>query len=117
MTQVGISELRNANRLITQFFDTQRSKLQIVLNRYTSRPPGFDSDQVAKALTRPADWMIPGNDETEHRAHQAFNSLALEDSPASMAIRQMARAACGLPPLQARKKIFSIFGKGLKISA
>jgi len=117
VTQVGISELRNANRLITQFFDTQRSKLQIVLNRYTSRPPGFDADQVAKALTRQPDWKIPGNDETEHRAHQAINSLALKDSPASMAIRQMARAACGLPPLQARKKIFSLFRKGLAIPA
>jgi pilus assembly protein CpaE len=95
----------------------QCSKLQIVLNRYTSRPPGFDADQVAKALTRQPDWKIPGNDETEHRAHQATNSLALEDSPASVAIRQMARAACGLPPLQARKKLFRLFGKGLAIPA
>jgi len=117
VTQVGISELRNANRLITQFFGMQCSKLQIVLNRYTSRPPGFDADQVAKALTRQPDWKIPGNDETEHRAHQATNSLALEDSPASVAIRQMARAACGLPPLQARKKLFRLFGKGLAIPA
>lgn len=117
VTQVGISDLRNANRLITQFFGTQCSKLQIVLNRYTSRLPGFDADQVAKALTRQPDWKIPGNDETEHRAHQAINSLALEDSPASRAIREMARAACGLPPLQAKKKLFRLFGKGLAISA
>jgi pilus assembly protein CpaE len=117
VTQVGISELRNANRLITQFFDTRCSKLQIVLNRYASRPVGFDTDQVAKALTRQPEWKIPGNDETEHRAHQAINSLALEDSPASRAIREMARSACGLPPLQAKKKLFRLFGKGLAISA
>jgi pilus assembly protein CpaE len=117
VTQVGISELRNANRLITQFFAAQSRRLQIVLNRFESRPPGFDADQVAKALTRQADWKIPGNDETEHRAHQAINSLALEDSPASIAIRQMARAACGLPPLQCRKKTFSLFGLGLRIPA
>jgi len=35
VTQVGISELRNSNRLINRFFSLRLRSLQIVLNRYT----------------------------------------------------------------------------------
>ncbi len=36
VTQVGITELRNANRLITEYFKGHSGKLQIVLNRFTA---------------------------------------------------------------------------------
>ena len=40
ITQVGVSELRNANRLISQFFAARGHELQIVLNRYTPQRSG-----------------------------------------------------------------------------
>jgi pilus assembly protein CpaE len=109
VTQVGISELRNANRLITQFFPTCCHKLQVVLNRYMSHALGFDEESVAKALTRPAQWKIPDEDATGRRAQHTISELAQEESPISKAIRRMARAACGLPALEEKRKIFSLF--------
>ena len=42
ITQVGISELRNSNRLISQYFSLRGRSLQIVLNRYTANTLLFD---------------------------------------------------------------------------
>jgi len=112
VTQVGISEMRNANRLITQFFTTHSHRLQIVLNRYVSRALGFDDAQVAKALTRQVQWKIPDEDAIGRRALHTMTEFALEESAASKAIRQMARAACGLPALEEKRKAFSLFGHG-----
>ena len=53
ITQVGISELRNSNRLINRYFSLRIRSLQIVLNRYTHKALLFDDAQIAKALTRP----------------------------------------------------------------
>ena len=40
--QVSISELRNANRLITDLFRSRNSKLEVVLNRFTPRALSID---------------------------------------------------------------------------
>jgi pilus assembly protein CpaE len=110
ITQVGVSELRNANRLIRQFFSTHCPKLQIVLNRHTPNSLGFNDAQIAKALTRTAQWKIPDDDPPERRGHRAATLPAIENSLTSKAIRQMARAACGLPLIEKKKKTFSLFG-------
>jgi pilus assembly protein CpaE len=110
VTQVGISELRNANRLITQFFSSRGQKLQVVLNRYETHMLGFDDAHVATALTRPAQWKIPDEDKAGRRVKNSLAPLPLEDAPISKSVRKMTRAVCGLPPLDAKKKIFSIFG-------
>ncbi len=111
VTQVDISELRNANRLISQFFATKGRKLQIVLNRYTSRNILFDEEHITKALTRPAQWKIPNDYAAAQRTRHAATPLALEDSPISIVLRQMARKACGLPEMSEKKKGFSLFGR------
>ncbi len=109
VTQVGVSELRNANRLISQFFSTRGRRLQIVLNRYIPRSLGLDESHLAKALTRPAQWRIPDDYADARRTRNTAIPLALGDSPISKAIRQMARSACGLPAVQKKKKRFSLF--------
>jgi pilus assembly protein CpaE len=111
ITQVGITELRNSNRLISQYFALRGRSLQIVLNRYTPNTLLFDDSQVAKALTRPAHWKIPDDYSTARRTQNTATAIALEDSPISQAIKQMARTACGLPDEKRRKKSFSLFGK------
>ncbi|HMD78333.1 MAG TPA: AAA family ATPase [Terracidiphilus sp.] len=113
VTQVGISELRNANRLVTRFFASRDGNLQIVLNRYTPRALLFDETHITKALTRPAQWRIPDDFASARRTRNTATPLALEDSPISIAIRQMARKACGLPESPEKKKGFSIFGISL----
>ncbi|MGA2350474.1 MAG: AAA family ATPase [Terracidiphilus sp.] len=109
ITQVGVSELRNANRLITQYFSARSRKLQVVINRYTPHALLFDEKQIAKALTRPALWKIPDDFATARRTRNTATPIELEDSPISRAIRQMARTACGLPASPEKKKGFSLF--------
>jgi pilus assembly protein CpaE len=109
ITQVGVSELRNSNRMISQFFSMRGRKLQIVLNRYTPHALLFDEQQIAKALTRPALWKIPDDYAAARRTRNTATPVALENSPLSKAIRQMARTACGLPANPEKKKGFFLF--------
>jgi pilus assembly protein CpaE len=111
VTQVGISELRNANRFISQYFGLRGRSLQIVLNRYTSNMLLFDDSQITKALTRPAHWKIPDDYSTARRTLSTATPIALEDSSIAVEIRLMARSACGMPDEKKRKKGFSLFGK------
>jgi pilus assembly protein CpaE len=110
ITQVGISELRNANRMISQFFGRRGESLQIVLNRYKPATLLFDDKHIEKALTRPAQWKIPDDYQSARRTQNTATPMALADSPIAMSIRQMARTACGLPAdKEERKKLFSFF--------
>ena len=54
VTQVGVAELRNSNRLITGCLQAYTSKLEIVLNRYTAEMLGIDDAAIESALTQPA---------------------------------------------------------------
>jgi pilus assembly protein CpaE len=111
VTQVGISELRNSNRLINRYFSLRTRSLQIVVNRYTQKALLFDDAQISKALTRPVDWKIPDDYATARRTENSGTPIALEDSPISLALRQMARTACGLTEDKSKKKGFSLFRK------
>jgi pilus assembly protein CpaE len=111
ITQVGVTELRNSNRLITQFFAARGRKLQIVLNRYMPHALLFDEKQITKALTRPALWKIPDDYATARRINNRATPIALADTPISNVIRQMARTACGMSAIPEKKKGFSLFGR------
>ena len=110
VTQVSIPELRNSNRLVSEFFTKTANKLEIVLNRYTPRSLGVDEEHITKALTRPAAWRVPNDYATARRTQNTATALSLEDSPISRVIRQMARTAAGLPEVAEKKKKFGIFG-------
>jgi pilus assembly protein CpaE len=110
VTQVSIPELRNSNRLVSEFFTKTGAKLEIVLNRYTPRSLGVDEEHITKALTRPATWRVPNDYATARRTQNTATPLSLEDSPISRVIRQMARTASGLPAPAEKKKRFGLFG-------
>jgi pilus assembly protein CpaE len=110
VAQVSISELRNSNRLVSEFFAPNRTKPEIVLNRFNPRSLGIDEENITKALTLPASWKIPSDYPAVRQAQNTATPLALEDSPISRVIRQMARAACGLSAIQDKRKRFSLFG-------
>jgi pilus assembly protein CpaE len=109
VTQIGVSELRNSNRFISEFFSSGSPKLEVVLNRFAPRAMGIDEDTVTKALTRPAEWKISSDYQAVRRAQNTARPLVLEDSQISRVIRQMARKACG-KPAQPDKKKWTIFG-------
>jgi len=117
--QAGIAGLRNSNRLISQYFSTPVPNLEIVLNRFESRSLGVSEDQITKALTRPAQWKIPNDYNAVRRMQTTAIPLALEDSPISRLIRQMARTACGLPATPEKKGGFSLksFSRGFSSKA
>jgi pilus assembly protein CpaE len=117
ITQGGVTELRNANRMIGQFFVSRGSKLQIVVNRYAPQALLFDDKQMEKALTRPLDWKVPDDYATARRIQNAATPLVMEDSPISRTIRRMARRACGLPEEDEKKKRFGFLGFGRRDSA
>ena len=108
VTQAGIPELRNSNRLISQFFTETRPKVEVVINRYEPRSLGFSEEQITKALTRPAQWKIPNDYAAARQMQNTATPLMLEDSPISRLIRQMARSVCGLPETPERKAGFSL---------
>jgi pilus assembly protein CpaE len=111
VTQIGISELRNSNRLISEFFTLPLPKLEIVLNRFTPNTLGIDEENITKALTVPATWRIPSDYNTVQRAQNTATPLALGDSSIADVIRKMARTACGLPAVPEKKRRFGLFGK------
>jgi len=111
VTQVGIADLRNANRLITGCLQPYSQKLEIVLNRYKDMKFGIESDAIEKALTRQADWRIPNDYEAVMEMQTTATPLALKESRIQRAIQKMARIASGLPDeQQPKKKRFGLFG-------
>jgi len=81
-----------------------------VINRYEARSLGITDEQITKALTRPAQWKIPNDYGAVRRMQTTATPLALEDSPISRQIRQMARSVNPMPAVPVRKKGFTLFG-------
>ncbi len=109
VTQVGISEMRNANRIVLKHFSRREENLQVVINRYKSSDLVFDETQIARALTRPADWKIPDDYAAARRTRNTATPLALADSSISSVLREMAEAASGVVS-EKKKGFFRIFG-------
>lgn len=109
ITQVSIPELRNSNRLIAEYFSLPTPKLEIVLNRFTTNTLGIDDESITKALTMAPNWKIPNDYNTVQRAQNTATPLAAGDSAIARVIRQMARTACGLPPVADKKKRLGLF--------
>ena len=64
VSQVGLSELRNSNRIIAELFKGDFPRLEIVLNRYSPSSLGIDEEHITKALTRRAQWKMPDDTAT-----------------------------------------------------
>jgi Flp pilus assembly CpaE family ATPase len=114
VTQAGIPELRNSNRMISQYFSGNNPQLQIVINRYEPRSLGVSEEHITKALTRPAQWKIPNNYAVVRRMQNSATPITQEDSTIARAIRQMTKSVCGptvsSEPKPEKKRGFSLFG-------
>jgi pilus assembly protein CpaE len=109
--QVSLPELRNANRIVSEYFRSDTPQLEIVLNRFNPRSVEIDEEAITKALTMPAKWRVPSDYAAVRKAQNLAAPIVLEASAISQAIRQMARSAPGCSPaVETKKKKFSIFG-------
>lgn len=110
VSQVGLSELRNSNRIISEYFKSDFPQLEIVLNRYMPASLGIDEEHITKALTRRAQWKLPDDHATVRKMQSTATPLIMGDSHISRVIRQMARTACGLTAEpDKKKKIIGLF--------
>jgi pilus assembly protein CpaE len=110
VSHVGISELRNSNRILSELFPANLPKVEIILNRYSSSALGVDEEQITRALTRPAQWKVPEDRSTVREMQNTATPLALGDSGVARVIRQMARTACGLnAEPEKKRKIIGLF--------
>ncbi len=109
--QAGIPELRNSHRVISEYFKSGGTNLEIVLNRFIPRSGGVDEEHIAKALNKPVQWKIPSDYVAVRRMQNEATPLTQEDSMISRAIQEMAGAACGVTiRSEKKKKGFSLFG-------
>jgi pilus assembly protein CpaE len=109
VTQVGVAELRNANRFISWYFSDARSKkLEVVINRFVPRNLEIDEAAVAKVLTRPVKWKIPNDYAAVRRAQNTGVPILHERNPVARAVEDMARAAAGQTAAPKKKK-FGLF--------
>jgi pilus assembly protein CpaE len=110
ITQVGVSELRNSNRLISQSLTGTSAKIEIVLNRYNPRSTTVPEDYIAKVLTKSPQWKIPNDYTSVQRLQIDGIPLIPGTSPISHAIEEMASSVTGQPVPKKKKKGFGLFG-------
>jgi Flp pilus assembly CpaE family ATPase len=111
VTQTGISDLRNSNRLISQFFVHGTSNLEIVVNRFESRSNDTaNEDVIAKALGRPVRWKIP-DDQDAARALQ-HGDIGLTGERISRISLEMASSISGRASSDERTSDFDQGGPG-----
>ena len=110
VTQSGIPELRNANRLISQNVNSEGPNLDVVLNRYESRGMRVSDDDIKKALTKSAKWKIPNDYAAMSRMHDTAIPVTSTDSSIARQFSSMARSVCGLPDIPEKKKSLGFLG-------
>jgi pilus assembly protein CpaE len=109
VTQIGVAELRNSNRLIARLTAAGGPKLEVVLNRYDPKNLEIAEEHIARALTRQPDWKIPNNYAAVRRMQNTAVSLMQDDSEISQAIRQMVSSISGQPVVEVKKRGFRFF--------
>lgn len=108
VTQVGVPELRNANRMITSSISAHSKKVELVVSRYAAKSMGIDDNAIELALTREPQWRVPNNYFAVREMQNRAEPLALANSPIARVIRKMARDVCGAPEAE-KKGLMGIF--------
>jgi len=104
VTELTLPALRNAHQLISYLSAADDGRrLEMVVNRFDSRHGDIDENTATKALGRPVNWRIPNAYAAALAAQANGVPLAMENSPITKVLVQMARAACGKPAGAAKK--------------
>ena len=111
VTQLDVPSLRNAHRMISHLQSSMPDgrRLEVVANRYDGRNLEISQEKIEKTLGAPLKWKIPNDYGSVSRAQNTGSPLALDNSSIQKVLLQMAKAACG-KPLDDPKRRFSLFG-------
>ncbi len=104
VTQAGISELRNSNRVISKFFSGAGPNLEVVINRFQSGSPGVTEDVIDKAIERPVRWKLPDDYAATREIQNTASALMPSNSAISRMIMEMASSVTGRPVPEDKKK-------------
>lgn len=104
VTQIGIPELRNSNRLIGQLQYEGAPRFEIIVNRYNAGTEGIEESQVTWALTQPAKWKIPNDYAAVRRMQNLATPITEDDTEIAHAIQSLGESICGLPAPPPKKK-------------
>lgn len=104
VTQAGIPELRNSNRLIKQLVVEGGPKVEIIVNRYDSESSDIDEAHIKKALNQQIKWRIPNDYSAVRRMQNLGTPLNSGDSQIGRTIRQMGESICDVAPVAVKKK-------------
>lgn len=104
VTQAGISELRNSNRVISKFFSGAGSNLEVVINRFQSGSPGVTEDVIDKAIERPVRWKLPDDYAGTREIQNTASALSQSNSAISRMILEMASSVTGRPVPDDKKR-------------
>jgi pilus assembly protein CpaE len=109
VAQVSVADLRNAHLLIQGHFQKDdHRKLEVVLNRFGHRGGDIDAGSIEKALTMTPNWKVPSDFHAVREAQNTATALVSRDGPVARVITAMAKAACGKPATETRKRRFGL---------
>ena len=78
-------------------------------NCSVQRAGELDAGSIEKALTVTPNWKIPSDFNAVREAQNTATALVSGDGPVARVLTAMAKAACGKPATEARKRRFSLF--------
>jgi Flp pilus assembly CpaE family ATPase len=92
VTQVDVADLRNCNRLISQYFGGEYNNIEVVLSRYKRIGLTIDDKEIARLLSADVRWKIPSDEAAVSAMHNDGVPLIHGNNIVSKAIRQMVTA-------------------------
>jgi Flp pilus assembly CpaE family ATPase len=104
VSQASISDLRNAERLMSRYFAGNGQKLEIVINRLEAGAGRMSEEQMASALGKPVRWRVPSDNSATHNLQSAQAPMSDTDSQFSRAILEMA-GSITLHPVRPGKNV------------
>ncbi len=107
VTQAGISELRNSNRIISRFFADDCPTLEVIVNRYGSSALGVTEEVINKAIGRRVRWKLPDDYAAAREMQNTTSAFAESDSAISRMILEMAGSITGRAVPEEKKRGFS----------
>jgi MinD-like ATPase involved in chromosome partitioning or flagellar assembly len=101
VSQPSISDLRNAQRLMSRYFNEEGRRLEIVVNRLEAGAR-VTEEQMASTLGKPVRWKVPSDHDAVHNLQSAPASASDRDSVFSRSMLEMA-GSITLHPVRASK--------------
>lgn len=105
VTQAGISELRNSNRVISRFFSGDGPKLEVVINRYQAGTSSVAEEVIDKAIERPVRWKLPDDYAATREIQNASPDLAHLNSAIARIFQGMACSVTGRPVPDEKRRV------------